>query len=1099
MQPTPEQQAILDFGGSATVSAGAGTGKTALIAFAYHRWLVIHGLSPLNIVAVTYTDKAAAEQRARIRQQFPTDRPDWSAEVEAAPICTLHALCARICRTHPDAAGVSPAFGILDDVGRATWAEQHLTDALCNLPPEWFGGEVGLPFGVARQALRLLLEDPVSAREAFGRCVGPWEQIGPRWAELQAACDAVLAAGEEAGQLARLSATVAESAWAEAARALEDVEPEQLDAKLRPFYAPVVAGLTAVRAAVAGEAPLAAARAALEGVNLGAAPRKLAVQDQVVLDSLRAIKNGVTAALKADKRPSLDAADERLHGKLQTLAAMFEAVAQRLEKAKRLAGVLDFADLEVHALRALEHEEVRRYYGERWRAFILDEAQDTNRVQARVLAALIAAAEAPGPLVLMVGDLKQSIYSFRRAEPAVATQLAQRITEQLAGRAFGLTASRRSHGALVATVNRVSEAMLGALHEELGAHRTVAPHAGPHVKLAVVEPPEDQPDIPKRKRQWAEARYIAEWIAQQMSAGLPVHDRDTDQVRPLELRDIAIISRTWAPLEQYQEALAAVGLASAHAGGASLLATREARDGQVLIRWLAEPSDNLALAAVLRAPWGGLSDPELQRLADIAGGDAWWPALCACPPGERERPVHWLSELLAATATRTPAELLNLADGRRGYTSTISNLDGGERRLADWSAFVDLARDFHHVFEFARWLADVERLEVELPRPALEAGQAVSLLTIHHAKGLEWPVVIVPDLAREPSQRSPAVWFDPDLGVGLKLDPAKGETEPVLTALLRARRVARERDELGRVLYVALTRARDQVLLTATGRHGRTPRTPLDMLRKGLEAAGVAVTPIPYDETLATPPAPLDPPLPPLPASVDVEPLGPALYELPVGALTLYDHCPRAFEYRFVDGHPGLEEGGGTYAQRVGTLAHWALETGRRVLDVLQRQDPLLPPAQVQAALKMVRSFDLDSAFAAVRHADDAKEVPVRLERGGLTLLGRIDRLSADDGPDGYVLDYKTGTRVAPVRYRLQLAAYAAETGRRWAYLADLPGARLITFGPAELAEATSRMDAILAEIVGGRFAPTPSVDACAHCGYRRLCPDGSTLLEHTP
>ena len=178
----------------------------------------------------------------------------------------------------------------------------------------------------------------------------------------------------------------------------------------------------------------------------------------------------------ASSSSSLGPADERLASALPVLRDAFGQARAFLAQAKRRSRVLDFADLEVHALRALEHEEVRDYYRERWRAFLVDEFQDTNPVQAELLDLLTQGAK-----LTVVGDEKQSIYGFRRADVEVFRRFRERILSE-GGEEVVLATSFRGHSELVRVLNAVFSSVLGEMRQDLEAHREEPPHEAPHVR-----------------------------------------------------------------------------------------------------------------------------------------------------------------------------------------------------------------------------------------------------------------------------------------------------------------------------------------------------------------------------------------------------------------------------------------------------------------------------------------------------------------------------------------------------------------------------------------------------------------------------------------
>src|SRR5215212_5612574 len=561
----------------------------------------------------------------------------------------------------------------------------------------------------------------------------------------------------------------------------------------------------------------------------------------------------------------LGPADERLAEVLPVLSDAFKTARKFVSAAKRRARVLDFADLEVHALRALGYEDVRGYYRERWYAFLVDEFQDTNPVQAELLDRLTEGAK-----VTVVGDEKQSIDGFRRADVTVFRNFRERILSEGGSEAL-LATSFRAHAELMQTFNVAFSPVLGELHQDLKAHREQPPHEAPHVRAFAIEA---QGKVPKPKLQRSEAAHIALLVRQMLDEQVTVYDDDAGTQRPVRPGDVALLSRVWAPLEMYGEALAAAGIPSVHAGGGNLLETREAKDGLALLRFLANPRDDLALVALLRSPFFALDDRLIHELAqERERGTSWWELVRNSKRSKLIPIREVLEKLVSRRRVEPPTALLKLADSLTGYTAVIANLPGAERREADWRGFRELARDLErgadHAFTVVRWLRQLQEADAEVPRPPLEAGDAVSLMTIHGAKGLEWPVVVIPDLARGyPSHFTPTL-FDPGLGVAVKFGDDDGE--PVLYRLITDRKLRSEEAEAWRLFYVACTRARDHLILTSTQAEANQ-LCGLSLLQPGLDLANIPCSPVSFSPEDAQLPE-LPSPSPPEPSRLLTEPV----------------------------------------------------------------------------------------------------------------------------------------------------------------------------------------------------------------------------------
>lgn len=851
---TAEQAAAVFAESSVAVVAGAGTGKTKMLA---HRYLhhIDSGLSPLQVVAVTFTEKAAAELRARVRSLARSERPDNRRaliELEAAQISTIHALAARICREHPQAAGVPADFRVLDDFERAVWKRASLEDALAALPRSVLEQ---LPVRLLRIALAALLDDPVLAEVALEKGPEQWRQLLER------------------EQTEALALITDDPAW----RANRDLLRSLSGPPDDPAERAREACLGAMRALEARDAASALELVKTFRTDAGRQANWPGGELPALRAALKQVKAVVTEAC-ADGPLTLawGPADERLAAVTPALRAAFAAARDHVEASKRRQRVLDFPDLERHALRALEHEDVVAHYAARWRALLVDEFQDTNAVQAALLARLERAA-----LLTIVGDEKQAIYGFRGADVALFRRY-QADIESRGGARVVLRSTFRSHAGLVDATAALFADLLGDLDQPVTAVRQAAPNSGAHLSFhALVS--DGRPNVAARRL--AEAREIARLVRELIDSGHPVHDPAGGGWRPVRFGDIAILARGRAPFATYSQVLPALGVPTVDTGGGDLLQTREAKDALAALRFLADPSDDVAVAAVLRSPFFAVDDRALHAFASGLRDGRWWAGLERASgaaeavgqnvalPASLASARRALADVLAQRWSRPPSALLQALDEATGYSAVIANLPGGRRRLSDWRAFAALVRTLEagqaDAFTVNRSLRQLQLAGVEVPRATLQAGDAVALMTIHKSKGLEWPVVIVADLSYQGGGNDPGdVVFDPEHGVGLRFgeisgdepggaDPSEGSSDDGVSTLHRLLVIRRRREEareLRRLLYVALTRARDRLILTTS----EPEAGPMKVLGPALMAAGVSVTPFAFDPSLAFP----DPPLP---------------------------------------------------------------------------------------------------------------------------------------------------------------------------------------------------------------------------------------------
>ena len=1071
---TPEQQAAAYAPCSVVITAGAGTGKTHMLAQRYLYYLRERNLSPLEIVAVTFTEKAATELRSRIRslvaQELP-ERSDLIAELEAAQISTIHALSARICQEHFQVINIPADFQVLDDLEGQVWLANALQEALTKLSPEVFQA---IPYSLLQEVLNGLLDDPYTADRASRQGVGDWDRLIAN-ARTQA-----------------VKTIVSDPAWQTSWEILEQHRGKEED-KLEVIRISVLEAMTDLEDAENIDSAI----ATIDGVNLRVGSKKNWQDIKAVKDALKVLRETVRRVTSQGLLDlELGDADERLKLMLPALTEAYREVVGYLSRQKLERKVLTFSDLEMYAIEALAEIEVQDYYHQRWQVFLIDEFQDTNPTQAELLDIVTAKAE-----LTIVGDIKQSIYGFRRADIRLFQQFRDRILNN-DGKEVILSTSFRTHQTLIDRLNQVFAPLLADYHQDLTAFRQeTLKGRGAEVQesggadnylqvLVIGDPLQDEGLKPnKAQRQRVEAYTLAEKIKQMLKQKIPVFDKQTRQTRPIEPKDIAILTRTWQPLEVYAEALAALDISVTEAGGGNLLATREAKDATALLRFLANPKDDIACVAVLRSPWFAISD---RLLYQLRSGDrpedklCWWEKVTKSSQAELQHPVKVLQQLLKYCQSQMPSRLLQMADRLTGYTAVIANLAGAARRLADWQGFRQLVKDLeqgtYDLFGVVRRLKRLYEQEVTVPRPTLALTNAVSLMTIYAAKGLEWGLVIVADLSKERPKSYPAVRFDPRLGVAIKSTNDRRETEkPVLYSWLEYVQEQKDRAEAVRVLYVALTRARDYLILSAAEPY----KGELNRLQRGLSAAKILTTTIPYTNAKALPPVPPTPAIPEKLPPLLLSNLGSGLSELPVTALTDYARCPQRFKLRYLDGHPGLGEGL-AYRMQIGTLAHKALEH-----NITQPQD-LLPFAEgdwdksvFSEAIALARRFFQLPLYRHLRQTAIAKEQQISFKLDRLTFNGVIDLVG-----DNWVLDYKSDRTMQPQDHRFQLWVYAAALQRPNAHIVYLRHDRIHTFTSNDLAKLAPEAETLARQIERGNYTATPTLEKCSYCPYLAFCQD---------
>ena len=424
--------------------------------------------------------------------------------------------------------------------------------------------------------------------------------------------------------------------------------------------------------------------------------------DSDVKDALRELRDELAA--EAARLPAWNEHDEPALEVLAGLRDLFEDAVRRYTAAKQAQGALDYLDLELGAVDLLrDHPAVAAAVRERFRHLMVDESQDINPVQAELIE-LIAGGDGDGPrpALFLVGDARQSIYRFRGADVHRFTAL-QDLVARRGGPLLPLSRSFRSHDALVGRINELFGEVFAGTALSLAALPPMtgrpgeAPGDGPYLTLTQIgseAPDGGRPREPERRR--VEADVIAEEIERLLAEGRLVWDRDDREMRPARPGDIAILLRRFRHVHVFQQALDTHGITAATPSGTGFFTRQEVLDCINLLRWLAEPQDDLALSGVLRSPFFALGDDTLLALRERGRPLA---ALADPPEAiageERARCAHaseTLTELRRAAASLPADALLELALERTAFEASWAPLAGGEQARANIRKLLRIVR-----------------------------------------------------------------------------------------------------------------------------------------------------------------------------------------------------------------------------------------------------------------------------------------------------------------------------------------------------------------------------------------------------------------------
>jgi ATP-dependent helicase/nuclease subunit A len=798
-EPTAEQRAAIEAtSAEVMVEAGAGTGKTGVMVDRYCRLVCERGISPDEVLAFTFTDKAAAELRQRIRAEIERRAEAGSERARellpglgSAWVTTIHGFCNRLLSAHPVAVGVDPRFRVLDAPETERAAGEAFDEAL----------EAFLAGGDRDRENTVAAFDIGGLR---GMTIGAHAELRSR-----GAADPQLPEQPEPDVRAALR-----QAAAVAAEALAELKPGSANHEL-----------------------VERALSLLDGA-----------EELPSLDEIASLRTGSKAKPMVAYKEAIEAALSRVaeagEGGLayRHIAELLQLFSARFAVAKERRAGIDFEDLQLLAVRLLERTETGAAYRARFSHLLVDEFQDTNRLQLRLIEAL----RGPKCQLMVVGDELQSIYGFRHADLDVFRERREAIDASAGGEAIPLSGNFRSRPEVIGAVNAIGAQLLtGYTPLRVGAppSQPQPPGEGPAVEMLLTAREgwddggiqlDPVTDARTPTNQLAEARFLAMRLRELADQGV-------------ERGAMVVLLRAFTRLDAYEDSLERAGLRPYVVGGRGYWSQQQVADVCALLATIANPLDDQALLGTLASPACGVTPDTLWLLRAAAGkGRHIWPTVeQVAGVGEDERvDADRLEQIPAAESLllRTFAEtittlrrratslslaaLIDAAVTETGYDLAVLMRPAGEMRFANVRKLMRLAtefesaegRDLRGLLDFLAARADADA--DAQAATAVEGHDGVRIMTIHSAKGLEFDVVAIPHLSRGllPSTRTPLLTLGreqeaPRVGMQLRRLGARGINIYAQRELCEDAQ-KREAEEELRLFHVGATRARERLLLS---------------------------------------------------------------------------------------------------------------------------------------------------------------------------------------------------------------------------------------------------------------------------------------------
>ena len=966
MEFTRNQKKAHDLNRHISVTAGAGSGKTAVLVHRYLKILLEKDLPPNQVVAITFTEKAAAELKQRIvnevnarlqAEPHNTRLEQIRTGMLSAQISTIHAFCSRILREYPVEAGVDAGFSVLQEIHQRLTLRETINSTLREIaerPDEDETREklVNLLRIFGKNQLGEYLEELINQREVVDRLIN----------QLYCQTDSEVLEGwhdfVQSQLVESLTDLYPREDWLrclnsvlEIARGRNTAEVRELVADIQPNMEP--------RAAASRLREIAPFLITQSGTISKRDFLGLRVETNTIEEEIDFL---VRAANYFKSFPTFTDDDKLLICVTRLLIDVYDEVQNAYEERKRQTGQLDFADLQIKVRNLLQQEaSIREQLAERYPYIMVDEYQDTDHLQYEILKPLISDFKSGN--LFIVGDQNQSIYRFRGADVQVFDQTRHDITtyqsaltkdftwegqilEAVGSEKRGelrLPENFRLLRNLVGFVNLVFESLMRGRNEfeveydPLVQGRTTDSVGAVEMLISSREeagesaPPSDENKLLVARIQHLVGTDETVWTDK----------GEGEKPRQIRYGDIAILIRSRTRLPEIESALLEAEIPYKITGGIGFYQRQEIYDIGNYLQFLTNTDNDVVLAGVLRAPFFGVSDVELYEIAQYSSSGPFWEKVrdyAAQADQSSTFPIRDAVQILRSHLEIChripPSELIRKIVNDTGMVGVLLVGQSGEQRWANYEKLLGIAREFERsgVTDFHDFLERLNELIEEEEREGQATTQltedAVEIMTIHAAKGLEFPIVILPNLDRRAIRYDQQPLIDDRLGIGFSpANPDKNYTEsdPGATRLMRERVTNKRVAEEQRLFYVATTRARDRLILSGTLTEKGEAREWLGWLFDALEISrmpsegelrypttisvlsGAEETTIPFNLPIRIIKSPNELHIaqketpPPSPSTefpvVQIDPLIPS----PVGEivsvreLTTYAHCPTRF------------------------------------------------------------------------------------------------------------------------------------------------------------------------------------------------------------
>jgi ATP-dependent helicase/nuclease subunit A len=859
---TSNQLSSLDLSKNLSVKANAGSGKTAVLVERFVKILHSTDIKELNsIVGITFTEKAANELRNRIFKKLLNENQKENSvnsfhvsnlmeRISSLQIGTIHSFCSSILREFANEAGLDSNFNIVQGMDEIMMLDEVIEDtlrAIINQPEEDYNRKAledlikiyGLKklkgflksFMNERETVILLSENIYSADNDV--ICGKWIEAVARFTEMLI---------EQNGLIDYL--TTHRNDWEPKLNEYLELYIEAKSLQERCYYFDLI--YTIIFTKNTGEIK----KTFLKKNEAGSESDFILIHNR-----LKKISD-FQDFIKFFSSATNELSQIKYHIEItKNIISLFRAVLERYKHQKDMNAQLDFEDLLIRTRDLLKNENIASVLKERYRYILVDEYQDTNHLQAQILYSLLD--DESKANLFIVGDPKQSIYGFRNAEVEIFNETEQKIVDERQGSKILLDESFRLLSDIIVFINYIFMKMQDSYTAESIPYQELIKardcDAKGKVELLLYHENDDSYCV--------EEEMISHRILELMNSREQIYDIGSDKSRNLEYGDIAVLLRSRTHLDSLEKTFIKNNIPYIITSGIGYYQTQEIFDLYNYLCFLINPQDDLALVGILRSPFFFIPDSLLFEIS-ITGNNmqSFWDKTMAYSEktdtdDSLKNTVKILRENINISQRISIPNLINKIVTETNWYAVFSFQENGKQTLANLNKFLVIAREFEKrgfntLFDFVEQLRILVSEENKEGQAVIDpTNQMVKIMTIHAAKGLEFPVLFLP-YTHQSFKPDTEPYFNKSIGIGFSTPQENNLDEEyshsIVSKYIKALNRLKSDSEEKRILYVALTRAHNMLFVSGKYESFKNGRNYLTWIKDALALDDLYIEP--FDE-----------------------------------------------------------------------------------------------------------------------------------------------------------------------------------------------------------------------------------------------------------